>query len=587
MTILLRCLYDHRGLWRVGTPLLLLAILQPLFVSLLPLIERYLVDDVVLARRLDLLAPVATAYAALWLVPACMQIANGALRVYVAEQMSIQLRRRLFAHCEALSLAFSQREHSGRTTALFVNDVAALVGLFNSTTVDWVGNVVGIAVGTALMYSLNPQLAIAVGILPFVVAAFGSVVTRPLRAAARRVQEKAADLSQRIYENLAGLREIVAFGQGAAQGRQFATALADLMRIRMRLTYMDSALQGGQTVFSLAVTLTVLVYGGYLVIRGETTLGTLIAMRALFARTVYPAGQFLGLFASVQKTLASADRLYAFLDEAPQVRERAGACAPKDLAGAVQFERVSFAYRPGEPVLRSVSFAVAPGEMTALVGPSGAGKSTLVSLVSRFYDPSGGRVLIDGVDVRDLTLNGLRRHIAIVFQNTFLFAGSIRENIGFGREGATEAEIVVAAHAANAWEFIERLPNGLDSYVGERGVRLSEGQKQRVAIARALLRDPRILILDEPTSALDARSEHLLQSALENLMRGRTTFVIAHRLATVRRADRILVLDQGRLAEAGTHGELLRRGGLYRELFDLQFGGMPLGTTPAVEAVPV
>ena len=208
--------------------------------------------------------------------------------------------------------------------------------------------------------------------------------------------------------------------------------------------------------------------------------------------------------------------------------------------------------------------------------PSGAGKSTLVSLVARFYDPTAGRVLLNGVDLRQLTLDGLRNEIGMVFQDSFLFASTIRENIAFGRAGATDEEILVAARAANAWEFIEQLPEGLDTQVGERGVGLSEGQKQRIAIARALLRNPRILILDEPTSALDARSEQLLQSALENLMRDRTTFVIAHRLATVRRADRILVLDQGRLAEQGTHVELMQRQGLYRELFELQFGREPL-----------
>jgi ABC-type multidrug transport system fused ATPase/permease subunit len=239
----------------------------------------------------------------------------------------------------------------------------------------------------------------------------------------------------------------------------------------------------------------------------------------------------------------------------------------------VTFEDVSFAYRPERPVLKQVSFSVDAGEMIALVGPSGAGKTTLTSLLTRFYDPSQGRVLLDGEDLRDLTLDGLRANIGIVFQDTFLFANTIRANIAFGRDGATEEEIIAAARGANAWEFIEQLPEGLNTYVGQRGVQLSEGQRQRVAIARAFLRDPRILILDEPTSALDARSEHLVQTALLKLMRGRTTFVIAHRLATVRRASRILVLESGRLVEQGTHEELLARGGLYREFYELQFGG--------------
>ncbi|HET8626901.1 MAG TPA: ABC transporter ATP-binding protein, partial [Thermomicrobiales bacterium] len=429
-----------------------------------------------------------------------------------------------------------------------------------------------------------PQLAVVTGILPLGVAGIGTVLTRPLRAAARRVQEKVAEVVQRVHENLAGLREVVAFGRGASQYRQFATTLEDLLRLRMRVTYMTSTLQTGQTLFGLLVTLVILLYGGYLVIQGRTTVGTLIAMRTLFGLVIYPAGQFLGLFATVQKSLGAADRIYAFLDEIPEVEDPPGAAEPAGVAGAVAFDRVSFGYAPGRPVLRDVSFAARPGELVALVGPSGAGKSTLMSLLARFYDPTAGRVTLDGVDLRDLTLAGLREQIGIVFQDTFLFADTVRANVAFGREGADGAAVVAALRAANAWEFVEALPDGLDTVVGERGARLSEGQKQRLAIARAFLRDPRILILDEPTSALDARSEHLLQAALDALMRGRTTFVIAHRLATVRRADRILVLDGGRIVEQGTHEGLLGADGLYRELHDLQFGGR--AAAEVVPAVP-
>jgi ABC-type multidrug transport system fused ATPase/permease subunit len=246
---------------------------------------------------------------------------------------------------------------------------------------------------------------------------------------------------------------------------------------------------------------------------------------------------------------------------------------------------VSFDYQADRPVLRDVSFAVKPGELIALVGPSGAGKSTIASLIARFYDPSAGRVLLDGVDLRDLTLEGLRSQIGMVFQDSFLFASTIGENIAIGREGATNAQIEAAARAAHAWEFISELPHGLATQAGQRGVQMSEGQKQRLAIARALLRDPHILILDEPTSALDARSEHLLQSALENLMRDRTTFVIAHRLVTIRRADRIVVVDRGRIVQQGPHTALLQEGGLYRELYDLQFGGGLAASSPT--AVPL
>lgn len=539
----------------------------------MPLLEKRLVDDVLLGHRLDLLVGTVALYGLLWLLVSMIQIASVTLRTYLGERLVAGLRERLFLHCEKLSLAFSHREHTGRTSALFTNDVPVVAGLFSTTTVTLLGSIVGLWIGAAVMFQLSWQLALVTVVAPPLMAGAVWVVTRPLRPASRKAQDKAAELSQRLQETLLGIREVVAFGREHSQGVQFAQGMAELVRLRMRVAFIDTGLQTGQSLFSLVVTMVVLGYGGYLVIQGETTIGTLVAMRSLFGLVYGPATQLFGLINGVQKALASSDRVYAFLDEEPGVQERSNAKAPRAVAGRLMFDHVSFGYQRHEPVLRNITVDVQPGEMVALVGPSGAGKSTLASLIARFYDPDEGRVLLDDTDIRDLTLHGLRDQIGLVFQDTFLFASSIRENIGFGRLDAEEREIVAAAQAANAWEFIERLPSGLDTEVGQRGVRLSEGQKQRLAIARAFLRNPRILILDEPTSALDARSEHLLQAALERLIYGRTTFVIAHRLATIRRADRILVIDEGRLVEQGTHMELMQAHGLYRELFELQFGG--------------
>jgi ATP-binding cassette, subfamily B, bacterial MsbA len=567
--IFLRSLSEYRDFWRIWVPLLTTVVLLPPIVLAMPLVEKQLVDGILLSRRLELLPQIIGLYAGLWLVSSAVSTAGVTLRTYLAERFSLHLRNRVFTHCEALSLAFSHREHSGRVMALFANDVPAVLGLFTALVVV-LGSLVGLAFGVAVMFSLSWQLALVAGVLPPLVAGVATVLTRPFRPAARAAQDKAAELTERLQDNLGGLREVVAFGRESVQTRQFTRTLQELLRLRMRLTLMETGLQTGQSLFSLTVTLVMLGFGGYLVIDGQITLGTLVAMRAFFGSVFQPATLLAGTITAIQKSLASADRLYAFLDEQPRVREREGVGPPEHLAGEVRFDRVNFGYRQGRPVLRDVSFTARPGEVVAMVGPSGAGKSTLASLIARFYDPDEGSILLDGVNLRDLSLDGLRKHIGMVFQDTYLFATTIRENIAFGRDGAREDEIVAAARGANAWEFIERLPAGLDTQVGERGVELSEGQKQRIAIARALLRNPKILILDEPTSALDARSEHLLQLALENLMRGRTTFVIAHRLATVKRADRILVVDGGRVVEQGTHDELLLRGGLYHELHELQ-----------------
>jgi ABC-type multidrug transport system fused ATPase/permease subunit len=552
--------------------LLGLATLAPLVVVPIPLVERQVIDGVLLPQRLDLLPPIVGLYAGLHILSVAVHIGAIAGRTYLGERFSADLRQRLFAHTEALSVAFAHREHSGRTLALFTNDVPGLAGFFTTTVLNGVSSFLLLALGAVAMFSLSWQLAVVAAIVPPLVAGLATVVTRPLRPASRRAQEKAAELTERLQENLSGLREVVADAREQAQALRFAATLGELLRLRMRVTLIDTAIGSGQSLLSLAISLVILGYGGYLVVRGETTIGTLVAMRALFAYAFQPAGQVFSLVGAAQKALASADRVYAFLDERPRVAARPGARPPGAVRGAVAFEGVTFAYTPGRPVVADVTFAARPGEVVALVGPSGAGKSTLAALVARFYDPDAGRVTLDGVDLRDLTLPGLRREVGIVFQDSFLFAASVRDNIAFGREGADEAAIVAAARAAQAWEFIERLPEGLDTAVGERGVRLSEGQRQRLAIARALLRDSRVLILDEPTSALDARSEYLLQAALEALMAGRTTFVIAHRLATVRRADRILVLDGGRIIEEGTHDTLLAAGGLYRHLHDLQTG---------------
>jgi ABC-type multidrug transport system fused ATPase/permease subunit len=574
----LRILIASRIPWYLWVlPTLTIAAVVPLVVYL-PLVQKELIDEVLLAQRLDLLPLVVGRFALVWLLIAVLQALGNLLRTYLDEQISLHVRGHLFAHCERLSVPLWHEGHGGQTMAIFSNDVPQVVGFVGSGFVMAIGQLLTLVAGGLVILHLSWQLAVVVVVVPAFVAGVATLITRPLRSVSRRAQDKAADSNQRLHESLAGLREIAAFGQEQAQEARFLLTLKELLRLRMHLAGVGTAISAGQSLFALTVALVILGVGGYLVITGQTTLGTVLAVQELFGQ-VYPTTIALAaLVVSGQRVLASADRIREFLDVRPRLEERTNALELHECSGEIVFEDVTFGYVQDRPVLRDVSFSVRPGDVVALVGPSGAGKTTLVGLIARFYDPQRGRVLLDGVDLRDLATESIRRNIGIVFQDPFLFAASIRENIAFGREGASEPEIVAAARAANAWEFIERLPAGLATHVGQRGVQLSEGQKQRLAIARALLRDPTILILDEPTSALDARSEHLLQEALKNLMRGRTSFVIAHRLATVRRADRILVLDEGRVIEQGTHEELLARQGLYQELYALQRDGTRVAT---------
>lgn len=572
MTIVLRCLAELRPLWRIWLPLSVLTTVTPLVSLALPVLEMRLLDEAVLPGRYDALPTIIGLYAGLWAALVVGQNLGAALRTYLAERAIQRLRRRLFEQCTALSLNFRHGEHSARTMSLFVNDVPSVAEFLTSTAVVGFASLLVLVGSLALMLSLNWQLAVATGVTPIVLAAVAWLVTHPLRPAARRAHEKAAEMNVRLHEHLAGLREVVAFGRQRTQQERFSTTLDELLRLRMRVTAIGMTIQTGQSFFSIAVSIVVLGYGSVLVIEGEATVGTLVAMRTLFGLVFQPIGQVMGMVSGAQQALGAADRLAAVLDHQPNVRDLGTVSMPSTMHGSVELDGVTFEYLPGRPVLHDISFTARPGEMIAIVGPSGAGKTTLVSVIARFHDPDTGRVLLDGSDLRDFPLADLRARIGIVFQDTFMFSDTIRANVAFGRETADEVAIVEAMRAANAWEIVEHLPDGLDTHIGERGVRLSEGEKQRLAIARAMLRRPQILILDEPTSALDARSDHLLQQALENLMRGRTTFVIAHRLATVRRADRILVLDRGRIVETGVHDDLVRRGGLYQELFDLQSG---------------
>ncbi len=491
---------------------------------------------------------------------------------WLGERSAADIRRDLFNHVISLSPAFFETARTGDILARMTADIAVLQALVGSAVSQYLRNAIMMLGAAAMLLITSAKLAgIVLLVVPFVVAPlifFG----RRERKLSRAAQERVADLGAAAEESLAGLRTVQAFTHeaiartefAAAVERSVATALARV-RTRAALILLVIILGFGAITFSLWV-------GGRDVIAGRITGGDLSAF-VFYAILLASAGATMSeLWGEVQRAAGAAERVAELLAEIPAIRAPAAPALLPPPQGAVAFEGVTFRYpaRPDIPALADLTLHIAPGETVAIVGPSGAGKTTLFQLLLRFYDPQSGVVRMDGVDIATVDPQALRARIGLVSQDPLIFSVSARENIRYGRPDATDDEVLAAARAANA-AFLEDLPQGLDTYLGEKGVRLSGGQRQRIAIARAILRDPPVLLLDEATSALDAEAEHAVQEALSTLAVGRTTLVVAHRLPTVRHADRIVVIDAGRVVETGTHVELVEAGGLYARLAALQF----------------
>jgi ATP-binding cassette subfamily B multidrug efflux pump len=440
-------------------------------------------------------------------------------------------------------------------------------------------------VGTLVaLVLINPQLALlALATMPLV-AYFAFRFGRRYRPLSLEIQQQLAVLTTRLEQNLRGARVVKAFAQEPAETERFDRdntrwfdLSAEAVRLQSFIVPLIDLIASLGTVF-------IIWYGGTQVINGTLTLGELVAFSTYLGQLVMPVRRLGMIIPALAMAAAAGERIFEILDAVSEVKDAPGARDLPAVRGRVCFDGVSFAYFGRHQVLRDLSFEAEPGQVIALLGATGSGKSTIINLIPRFYDPTGGRITLDGYDLRDVTLSSLRDQIGIVLQETTLFAASIRENIAFGRPTCTEAEIVAAAQAAQAHEFVCDMAEGYDTLVGERGVTLSGGQKQRVAIARALLKDPRVLILDDATSSVDTETERLIQLALEELMRGRTSFVIAQRLSTVRTADLILVLEKGRIAARGTHEELLRTSGLYAEIYNRQLRPQAAGAALSLES---
>ena len=532
-------------------------------------------DDIFIRRDQAMLRLIPVLLLAAYLAKGAARYGQSYLMAAVGERVVAALRRRLYTHIQGMPLSFFADLHSAELMSRVVSDVNRLARVSSTVLVMTVRQVAMVVALLSVMVLREWRLAvIAVIVFPFIGVAVRSIGRRLYRIN-KRSQEKVAELNVLLHEAFSGMKIVKAFGREAHEAERFDRVNRRLLDLALKDHRTDEITEPLMEVLAAFGIMGALWYGGHQVIAGAMTPGDFFSFTAALALIYGPVRQLSRIMNTIQQSTSSVERVFEILDTPPAIADRPAAAALPGFTSTLRFEGVSFRY-PGSPdlTLRDITLDIRRGEVVAFVGMSGAGKSTLIDLVPRFHDVTSGRITIDGHDVRDVTQASLRAQIAVVTQETFLFSDSIHYNIAYGRPGATLDEVSRAARQAQAEEFILACPEGYATLCGERGVRLSGGQRQRLAIARAFLKDPPILILDEATSDLDAESEFMVQQALTDLMRNRTVLVIAHRLATVRNADRIVVVHEGRLAEIGSHEELLARDGVYRRLYALQMEGV-------------
>jgi len=493
---------------------------------------------------------------------------------YIGQRVVADVRAVMFKKFQRMPMAYFDKHQTGETMSYVTNDVAAVQSALVDNLIELFTEAAILIGSIILMLYIDWKLTLLTLVTVPMVGYAMKIFGRKIKSAGTLIQEKMADITSLLQESISSIRIVKSFVREEYEIKRFGVENELNFQASLKNAKLTSRLTPTvEFLAALGVTLIVW-FGGYEVIHGIMTAGFLVAFLTYAVNLANPVKRLSRIYGRMQQAMAAIDRIFSVLDLEEPVNSKPDAVTMPPVKGRVTVENVTFSYDGQHNALENVSFDVEPGQMIAFVGPSGAGKSTIANLIPRFYDVTGGAIKIDGLDIRDVTLNSLREQIGIVPQETLLFSTTVMENIRYGRLDATDDEVIAAAKAANADDFIRELPNGYQTQIGERGLSLSGGQRQRMAIARAMLKNPQILILDEATSALDTESEKIVQSALDELMVGRTSFVIAHRLSTIFAADQIFVIDKGRICEHGTHKELLELGGVYAHLYNIQFSNI-------------